>query len=164
MAFFSSFRSPVCVFLLIRVIDKTMLRTFHRLCTESFSKLSNHRYFSRLHNDIKNRLNTGEGNWFFKFLMLPKNDRMKFKEHWNLLALDTIRLTFPKCLNVSKLQINSKKIIIPYSKYIKILKLQDRNTKYFQFSLFTLSSAVGFTTSFKFPCRFKSCLQRVGDS
>ena len=90
-------------------------------------------------------LNTGAGNYFFFFLIQPKNDCKKFKENWNqfstfyFLFCCTLQVSckLPQCLKLSKLQVNNKKII-SCAEYTKTLRPRYRNRKDFQSKLFTI--------------------------
>ena len=71
----------VCIFLLIRILVRTMSRKIHGLCIKSFADLVKYHYFLRFRNRSRNIFVVKrEKNLFFIFLiMLPKSVHMDWK-------------------------------------------------------------------------------------
>ena len=68
---FSLMKNRVCIFLLIRILLKTMPRKFQGLCSKSLGDSSKDRCFLSLHNDSKKMfVNKNKGKWFFNILTM----------------------------------------------------------------------------------------------
>ena len=77
------------VFVLTRILVKTLSRKFYVLYAKSFGDSANGRYFLRFRDGSKNMfVNTNKGNCLFIFLItLLKHLLMGWKFHWNIKTL-----------------------------------------------------------------------------
>ena len=76
----------VCIFLLTRILVRTMSRKIPGLCIKSFAGLVKYYYFLRFRTGSRNIfVNKKQKNFFFIFLiMLPKSVHMGWKFIWSL--------------------------------------------------------------------------------